>query len=127
MARNVPVRTGTPSVRSWSLKRSYSAAAFTGSAASRKLGRRSTLAALRVAPALVDRAAQVVGRYPEVTHSYLRDHPFNIWFTLIAADDARIETILREIRAELSLEESDVLDLPVKRMFKLDARFRPRP
>jgi DNA-binding Lrp family transcriptional regulator len=94
---------------------------------SRRLGRRSTLAALRVEPALVDQAAQVVGRYPEVTHSYLRDHPFNIWFTLIAADGDRIETILHEIRAELSLRESDVLDLPVKRMFKLDARFRPRP
>lgn len=92
---------------------------------SRKLGYCSTLAAIRVDPALVDRAAQVVGAYPQVTHSYLREHAFNIWFTLIAADRAQIETILREIRRELSLRESDVLNLPMKRVFKLDARFRP--
>jgi DNA-binding Lrp family transcriptional regulator len=94
---------------------------------SRRLGYRSTLAAVRVAPELVGRAAGLIGRYPEVTHSYLREHPFNIWFTLIAADDARIETILNEIRAALSLAPSDILNLPVRRLFKLDARFRARP
>jgi DNA-binding Lrp family transcriptional regulator len=93
---------------------------------SKKLGRCSTLAAVRVEPALVDRAARIVGGYPEVTHSYLRDHAFNIWFTIIAADGGRIETILREIREELSLEPSDVLNLPMQRAFKLDARFRAR-
>jgi len=93
---------------------------------SRRLGYCSTLAAVRVGPDLVDRAAEIIGRYPEVTHSYLRDHEFNIWFTIIAADGARIETILREIRTALSLEASDVLNLPMKRMFKLDARFNTR-
>ena len=94
---------------------------------STRLGCRSTLAALRVAPARVHRAARVVGAYPEVTHSYLRDHEFNLWFTLIAADEGRIETVLGEIRRDLGLEESDVLNLPMKRLFKLDARFRARP
>jgi DNA-binding Lrp family transcriptional regulator len=94
---------------------------------SRKLGFCSTLAAIRVEPALVTRVADVIGRYPEVTHSYLRDHEFNIWFTLIAPDGARIETILHEIRTALSLAACDVLNLPVRRMFKLDARFQARP
>ena len=93
---------------------------------SKKLGRSSTLAAIRVAPTLVDRAAQVVGGFPEVTHSYLRDHEFNIWFTIVAADEGRIETILLAIRQELSLAASDVLNLPSGRVFKLDARFRGR-
>ena len=93
---------------------------------SRKLGRCSTLAAVRVGPEVVDRAAEIIGRYPEVTHSYLRDHEFNIWFTIIAADGERIETILREIRTALSLGASDVLNLPMKQMFKLDARFNTR-
>jgi DNA-binding Lrp family transcriptional regulator len=90
---------------------------------SRKMGSRSTLAAIRVRPDLVDRAAEAVGRHPEVTHSYLRDHEFNIWFTIIAPDEKRIDAILREIRKELSLEPSDVLNLPMKQLFKLDARF----
>ncbi len=91
---------------------------------SMKLGFRSTLAAVRVRPEFVDRAAQAIGRHPEVTHSYLRDHEFNIWFTIIAPDDEKVDAILREIREELSLEPSDVLNLPMKQLFKLDARFR---
>ncbi len=94
---------------------------------SKKLGHCSTLAALRVPPALVDRAAQVVGGYREVTHSYLRDHEFNLWFTVIATSEARLESILLEVRHELSLAASDVLNLPMRRMFKLDARFRAQP
>ncbi len=93
---------------------------------SRKLGYCSTLAAVRVAPERVEEAAGLIARYPEVTHSYQRDHPFNIWFTLIAPDDARIETILDEIRTALSLLPADILNLPVRRMFKLDARFPAR-
>jgi len=94
---------------------------------SRKLGFCSTLAAVRVEASLVERAAEVIGRYHEVTHSYLRDHEFNIWFTVIATDSGRIEAILDEIRRDLSLELADVLNLPMKRMFKLDARFAARP
>ncbi len=94
---------------------------------SRKLGFSSTLAAIRVSPESVEQAAEAVGRHREVTHSYLRDHEFNIWFTIIAADSNRIQAILEKIRGELSLDPSDVLNLPMKRMFKLDARFSPRP
>lgn len=90
---------------------------------SKKLGFSSTLAAVRVEPELVDRAAEVVGQFPEVTHNYLRNDAFNIWFTLIAADQERIESVLEEIRATLSLDKTAVLNLPVKRLFKLDARF----
>jgi len=91
---------------------------------SRKLGYRSTLAAVSVEPDNVERAAEIIGRYPEVTHSYQRDDKFNIWFTLIAVDNQRIERILDEIRSDLSLESSKILNLPVTRLFKLDARFK---
>ena len=94
---------------------------------SRKLGFRSTLAAVRVGPEQVDRAAEIIGRYPEVTHSYLRDHEFNIWFAIIATNEQGIETILQEIRTALSLDTSDVLNLPTKQVFKLDARFKAPP
>ena len=90
---------------------------------SNRLGFSSTLAAVSVEQELVDRAAEVVGQFPEVTHNYLRNDVFNIWFTLIAADEKRIESVLEEIRTTLSLEKAAVLNLPVKRLFKLDARF----
>ena len=91
---------------------------------SNKLGFRSTLAAVSVAPEMVDRASEIIGRFYEVTHSYLRNDVFNIWFTLIAIDDNRIEEILEQIRKSLFLDRSKVLNLPMKRLFKLDARFR---
>ena len=97
---------------------------------SRGFGFAGTLAAARVRPEQIERASQIIGQFPEVTHSYLRKSvppaggdEFNIWFTLIAADEKKIEDILEHIRTALSLEKSDVLNLPMKRLFKLDARF----
>ena len=89
---------------------------------SRKFGFCSTLAAVSVQPGLVEKAAEIIGRFPEVTHSYLRRDDFNIWFTIIAVDEERIENILEQIRRSLSLEESSVLNLPAKRLFKLNVR-----
>jgi len=94
---------------------------------SRILGFSSTLAAIRVRPERVGRATQTISRYPEVTHSYLRDHEFNIWFTIIATGEQRLNEILQEVRTELSLDASDVMNLPMKRLFKLDARFPAQP
>jgi DNA-binding Lrp family transcriptional regulator len=91
---------------------------------SHKFGFCSTLAAVSVEPNLVDRAAEVIGRFPEVTHSYLRRDDFNIWFTIIAADEEKIKSILEQIRSALSLESSQVLNLSMKRLFKLDVRFK---
>ena len=96
---------------------------FGASLDSRKLGFSSTLVSIRVRTDSVDKAAEVVGRYAEVTHSYLRNGQFNIWFTLIASGQDRIKIILEEIRIALSLESSDILNLPVKKLFKLNARF----
>ena len=91
---------------------------------SHKLGYSSTLAAISVEADRVAQAAEIISRFSEVTHSYQRDHQFNIWFTMIAADNQRIESILEQIRSALSLESSQVLNLPAKQLFKLDARFK---
>lgn len=93
---------------------------------SRKLGFHSTLAAVSVKPELVDKATEIIGQFPEVTHSYLRKDDFNIWFTVIATDEERLVEILKEIRTALSIDSSNILNLPVKRLFKLDARFKVR-
>ena len=54
---------------------------------SRKLGFCSTLAAVSVKADLVEQASEIIGRFPEVTHNYLRRDHFNIWFTIIASDN----------------------------------------
>ena len=94
---------------------------------SRNLGFCSTLAAISVDDDVVSRASEIIDGYPEITHSYLRDDRFNVWFTVIASDDERIESILKEIQEKLSLESSQILNLPMKRLFKLNARFNVLP
>lgn len=90
---------------------------------SRKLGFTSTLAAVSVDANRIEKAAELIGSYPEVTHSYLRNDDFNIWFTVIAPRRQDIERILAEIRSALSLDAGRMLNVPMKRLFKLDTRF----
>lgn len=90
---------------------------------SHEFGFCSTLATVSVPSDLVEKAAEVIGQYPEVTHSYLRNDKYNIWFTIIAPNTQRMVTILEEIKTALSLEDSQVLNLPMKRLFKLKACF----
>ena len=65
--------------------------------------------------------AETVNRYPGVTHNYLRDHPFNVWFTFIAPSMAEIEESLDRIAKET--EVGDILNLPATRVFKIRAHF----
>lgn len=90
---------------------------------SRKLGCSSTLAAISVGSDRVKEASAIIEHYPEITHSYLRSDRFNIWFTVIASDAERVDAVLKEIQSVLSLEDSEILNLPVKRLFKLNASF----
>ena len=88
-----------------------------------KLGFCTTLIALSVKPPQVKKAAKIIEQFPEITHSYLRKDDFNIWFTIIAVDKKRIDHILETICSALSLDDSKILNLPMKRLFKLDTRF----
>ncbi|MCI0500002.1 MAG: AsnC family transcriptional regulator [Planctomycetales bacterium] len=91
---------------------------------SQKMGCSSTLAAIRVLPDRVLEASELLAAYPQITHSYLRDDAFNIWFTVITKNKEMISVILDEIRTKLGLSDGDIMNLPVEKMFKLDARFR---
>ena len=90
---------------------------------SHRFGYKSTLATISVEQDAIERACEVINSYSEITHSYLRNDHFNIWFTVIAPDDERIENVIGEIQSALSLENSQVLNLPMKRLFKLNASF----
>jgi DNA-binding Lrp family transcriptional regulator len=87
----------------------------------------STLVALRVNPERVEEVARTVNGFPQVSHNYLRDNRYNLWFTLGAADREELESVLNEIRERCGLQDGDLLDLPVKRRFKIDVRFPVKP
>ncbi len=78
--------------------------------AAAKLGYASTLAAARVPAEHLEHAPAMAGSFPEVTHNYQRDGAYNLWFTVIAAEQARIATILDAVRACPGVQA--VADLP---------------
>ena len=87
-----------------------------------KLGFVSTLCAAKVPEDKIDHFADIVNRYPGVTHNYLRKHRYNVWFTLIAESEARLAEILEEIREASGVAE--LLSLPAKEVFKIKVDFR---
>jgi len=88
---------------------------------SHRLGYRSTLCAIAVPSERVDEVADLIGGYSNVTHNYLREDRYNIWFTLIAPSQERIDAILVEIARTAGID--DILDLPAIRLFKIRVDF----
>jgi DNA-binding Lrp family transcriptional regulator len=88
---------------------------------SKRLGFKSTLIAARVDPECADEAAAYISRFSEVTHNYQRAHEYNIWFTLIARSEARIEEILSLVNAGKGV--LGLQNLPARKMFKIKVDF----
>lgn len=88
---------------------------------SRKLGYTSTLCAAKVPREKLDHFVAVVNRYPGVTHNYLRKHRYNVWFTLIAESEERLNQIIKEISGASGIK--DILSLPAQEVFKIKVDF----
>ena len=86
-----------------------------------KLGYVSALCAIKTPPDKLGEAAQAVNRYPGITHNYVREHEYNMWFTLIARDVETRERILDEIEAQPCVEK--VLRLYTNRRYKINVTF----
>ncbi len=85
----------------------------------RALGYSSMLVAAKVDPEHPHRAAQVINEHPGVSHNYLRNHEFNLWFTIATEPDSKLgldgtlEVLAREAGAE------SVRQLPTLKLFKI--------
>jgi siroheme decarboxylase len=85
----------------------------------RALGYSSMLVAAKVDSEHPHRAAQIINAHPGVSHNYLRNHDFNLWFTIATEPDSKLglqgtlEVLARESGAE------SVRQLPTLRLFKI--------
>ncbi|OQW98295.1 MAG: AsnC family protein [Desulfobacteraceae bacterium A6] len=86
-----------------------------------KLGFVSTLCAAVVPEEKIGSFTKVINRYPEVTHNYLRDGSFNVWFTFIAPSMKEIDSNLKQISKETGVKE--IINLPATKVFKIKAHF----
>jgi siroheme decarboxylase len=85
----------------------------------RVLGYKSMLVAAKVDPEHPWRAAKIINSHPGVSHNYLRDHDFNIWFTIATEPGSRLGLDgTLEVLQRLTGAES-VRQLPTLRLFKI--------
>jgi len=85
----------------------------------RVLGYSSMLVAAKVDPENPWRAAKIINEHPGVSHNYLRDHDFNIWFTIATEPGSRLGVdgtldVLQGLTGAQSVRQ-----LPTLRLFKI--------
>jgi siroheme decarboxylase len=85
------------------------------------LGYESALIAFEVSDKEIGNAASIINAHPGVSHNYLRDHRYNIWFTLAVNRKTSLQREA-EILAE-KLKVKDFLILNNERLFKIGVMF----
>ncbi len=85
----------------------------------RALGYSSMLVAAKVDPDNPWRAANIINAHPGVSHNYLRNHEFNLWFTIATEPDSPLglEQTLEVLGREAGAES--IRQLPTLKLFKI--------
>ena len=85
----------------------------------RALGYRSMLVAAKVDAGNPHRAARLINAHPGVSHNYLRDHDFNLWFTIAVEPDSTLglDGTLDALQRETGAES--IRQLPTLKLFKI--------
>jgi DNA-binding Lrp family transcriptional regulator len=89
--------------------------------ASKKLGWFSTLCGARVPEEKLEHFVETVNANPGVTHNYLRENEFNVWFTLIAQSEEDRDATLAGIEEATGVR---VFSFPAERMYKIKVDFK---
>ncbi|MFC1989329.1 Lrp/AsnC family transcriptional regulator [Chloroflexota bacterium] len=87
----------------------------------RSIGYKTTLVAMRVAGANMDKAGQFIMEHPGISHGYERNHYFNLWLTLAVPGTVDMETELKQLADLLNAEA--VFSMPAIKVFKLRTYF----
>ncbi|MBN1294389.1 MAG: hypothetical protein JXB48_21310 [Candidatus Latescibacteria bacterium] len=85
------------------------------------IGYVSTLIAVKIDTNHIEELVQVMLDIREITHCYLRNHEFNLWFTITALNKTIINIIID--RVKLFSGVSVVLNLPAMKVYKINAVF----
>jgi len=88
----------------------------------KRLGYKSSLVAFKVDEDQVDAAAQIINAHPGVSHNYLRNHDYNIWFTMAVAPDSKLglEKTIEILKKKTGAQ--DAIILPTLKMFKISVK-----
>jgi len=85
----------------------------------KRLGYKTTLAAMRVNESNIEKATRIIQEHRGISHGYERDNYLNLWITLAAAGD--IEAELAKLAELIGAEK--YFSLPAVKLFKLRPLF----
>ncbi|MBI4846569.1 MAG: Lrp/AsnC family transcriptional regulator [Candidatus Omnitrophica bacterium] len=87
-----------------------------------RMGCQSVLIGACVCKIFIVPVVNFINSFPNVTHNYLRDDEYNIWFTFRSGRKKEIDRFVSGFRKRQGID--DVLVLPSIRMFKINAEFK---
>ncbi len=89
----------------------------------KSLGYKSSLVAFKIEEKDLTDAVNILNAHPGVSHNYLRDDEFNVWFTIAIPPDSTLsmENTINILFRRTKAKEYAVLN--TKRVFKISARF----
>jgi len=85
----------------------------------KRLGYDSSLVAFKVDESLIDKAVEIINSHPGVSHNYLRNHDFNIWFTIATPPDSELGLVGTVERLKNLSGAKESIILPTIKMFKI--------
>ncbi len=88
----------------------------------KRLGYKSSLVAFRVEEDKIKESAKIINAHPGVSHNYLRNHEYNIWFTMAVSPNSKfgLEKTIEILKEKTGAE--DAIILPTLKMFKISVK-----
>ena len=87
------------------------------------LGIVTTLCAVNVPGDKIDAFTEIVNSNKRVTHNYIRDGRYNVWFTLWGKSDRELNDTIAEIKEKTRVDEISLF--PSLKTYKIRAVFDP--
>ncbi len=82
-----------------------------------RLGHRSNLITFLVSEKDIESAVEIINNHPGVSHNYLRDHKYNLWFTLTLENNISFEEEITNLAKQC--RASDYLILENEKLLKI--------
>lgn len=95
---------------------------FAAGLSHRKLGYKGTLIAVRLPENEIETLAAELVAEPQVTHCYMREGEFNLYFVLICSSQDEINKFVDDLAGNVGRE--NIRNLTTKKQFKLKTRFK---
>ncbi len=88
----------------------------------KRLGYKSSLVAFKVDEEHIEEASQIINAHAGVSHNYLRNHDYNIWFTIAIEPTSKLGLERTVEILKTMTKAKDAIILPTLKMFKISVK-----